>query len=408
MMAAAGAGGAALAGAIPALVGGAAAGGAAGGGAAAGGAAAGAGGAAAGTAAGTAAALPALGIAGGTALPASLVAGTAVPGFAAGGAAAGLAAGGTAAGTAGGIGGGGAAGGTAASTAGGIGGGGAAGGTGVATTGATGGGTSTMGVLKNLIGGGGTGKNATYADLIRMGLDTAGGYGQGKAAERAQQNANAAADDADNLRRYQIERENAAANFSAPGKRLSQAEYGDIVSGLQPMVVGPDGKITGGLSPALFSQATRDAGKSLSARAVEQALSDNPSGVNQTLPEKTARAMPGVSDQVFGILGTAGGALNAADERKRQQSQTASLKELADIMSGRRAAGSTGSTGATPTTAPPKDTYTTAREYSDIDVPNNYSFAQPDSGDESDPTDLINMPANRDLLGRARSTFPRR
>ena len=349
-----------------------------------------------------------------------------------GGALAGGAAGATAAGTASGIGGGGAAAAPAASTTGlagstaGVGGAGIGGTPSVSALGITGqggamstaapgvgivggtggGGVSTMGILKDVFGrGAGTGKGSGYADYVRMGLDAAGGYGQGKAAERAQQNANAAADDADNLRRYQIERENAAANFSAPGKRLTQAQIADVVAGLQPMTIGPDGKIVGGLSPSLFTQTTRDTAQALSKQALDAALSGNPSGVNQTLPTKTARAVAGVSDQIFGGLGTLGGVLDAADTRRQQQSQTTALKDLADAISGRRTTPGA-APGAPASTAPAADPYSTARDY---------NYGQGDFGgqvsgrtvdfrpgqDESDPMDLINMPANRDLLGRS-------
>jgi hypothetical protein len=324
------------------LIGAAAGGGAAS--AAGGGAGAGAGTAAA-TGAGTAAAT------GGTAAGVGAGAGTAA------------ATGGTAAGV-----------GAGAGTAAGVGTGAAAGGAGAGTTAA-----STGGILSTI----GKVYNSKAGEAIKTGLDVAGAVEKGRAAERAQT-------DAANAARYNAERANAITNFSAPLGRAEQVGLGDIMANWQPLTY-ENGKFSGGLSPALLGPNSRAAGQALSKTALDAMLSGNPAGL-PTIPD---RVSPTGVDTALNVAGTLGGAAGAYDAAQTAKKQNTALQTIIDTY-GRPRPGAATTAGVAPDPG-----RAASMLYNDVSSPS-ISFA-PRGPDTSDPMDLVNMPANRALLGRTSS-----
>lgn len=311
---------------------------------------AGAGGAAGGTAAGTTAAattVPTLGIAGGTALPASLISSTAVPALTAPA----LVAGGTAAGT------------TAATTgtASGIGGGGAAAtptltaSTGIpagtslpgATTMASPSGGGWLGTLKDVFLGGKGGK-AGVGDYIRTGLDVAGDIEKGRAADRAQQNQYAAFDDILAQQRYEKERANAITNANAPAKFSRQVVLGDILANLKPFTYdNKTGAMSGGLGPWVLGENARTSGEALSKSALDRQLSGNPYNLPE-IPKPTPRKTGNALDTGLNIAGTIGAGADATRSLSTDTSKPSYLDLLMDYMRTRNGANG----GAqTPTTA---------------------------------------------------------
>lgn len=250
---------------------------------------------------------------------------------------------------------------------------------------------SKLGFIKNLFGVGG-GKGSTASDMVRLGLDVAGGYGQGKAAERAQQNAQAAADDADALVRYQLAAQQARANTNAPYALAGQTIYGDVLKNYKPIAFGPDGKLTGGLSAALLGDNARQAGEALSKQALDRMLSKNPSGLPD-LPTKTARAVPGVSDKILGIAGMAGGGLDAYDARQDRKTQQTALQTIIDTYGKKPAATGDGTGGGA-------GGY--SRDLIDFPAasPRSGASVSPADRDSGDPMDLITIPNN--FLSRSR------
>lgn len=252
---------------------------------------------------------------------------------------------------------------------------------------------STWGTVGKLFGVG-RGQGSTTGDMVRLGLDVAGGYGQGKAAERAQQNAQAAADDADALVRYQLAAQQARANTNAPYALAGQTIYGDVLKNYKPIAFGPDGKLTGGLSAALLGDNARQAGEALSKQALDRMLSKNPSGLPD-LPTKTARAVPGVSDKILGIAGMAGGGLGAYDARQDRKTQQTALQTIIDMYGGKQPAASDGGDTA-------RGTGGYSRDLIDFPAasPRSGASVSPADRDSGDPMDLINMPNT--FLSRSR------
>lgn len=167
-----------------------------------------------------------------------------------------------------------------------------AGGTGMAGAGAAGaagiGGALTAG-------GGGSGLRGALGTIGRV----ATGAEQGRAGGRLmEQGANS---------QYDRSRIDAARlNLEAPGQRAQNSVRGDILAGAQPLSInGPithtGGKmpqISGGLSPALFSDNTRNLGKDMS----RQALMSQMAGDFQPTPQPQSNGV----DTALNTLGTAG------------------------------------------------------------------------------------------------------
>src|SRR5581483_3475643 len=116
--------------------------------------------------------------------------------------------------------------------------------------------------------------------VIGAGGAAADALSQGRAQGRLQQTGVNQNTDLLAQRRYQNELDAAKLNLSAPGQRAATSVRGDILANAQPFrftggtqMVGhiPVPQSEGGLSPALFSSATRQLGGQLSS----QALADN-------------------------------------------------------------------------------------------------------------------------------------
>ena len=187
-----------------------------------------------------------------------------------------------------------------------------------------------------------TGGLSLIPAAISTGLDVAGGIAKGRAADRAQTDAYNQVADQNALDRYKYAADQARAQYNAAPNLLSRAMFGDVMSGMTPVSFGADGRLTGGISSNLFSDATKEAGRNMSADALKRMLSNNPLNLPD-IPTATARQQPGTADKVLGYMGLGGSAIRGVRDAMKPPEKSVTLDDLARIFGG-RGGGGTGTT----------------------------------------------------------------
>jgi hypothetical protein len=229
----------------------------------------------------------------------------------------------------------------------------------IAPVASTGGGSGILSGLKkayDVYSGAGS-KNAGVGDYVDAGLKVAGSIEQGRSADRAAQNAQIAFENAQDIERYKLERANALTNFNAPQARTNQVAIGDILRNWQPFTYDSKTRtMTGGLSPALFSDRTKEAGDVLSKQALDAMLSGNPAGL-PSIPTPRARVQGNGVDTALNVLNTAGGVMEAGRAVQSKKDRQNSIDELINIY-GRQPGANVQQPG--PSTAPVQGPYSTA------------------------------------------------
>lgn len=144
-----------------------------------------------------------------------------------------------------------------------------------------------------------------WGGLVEGGLRAAGGIAQGRAQERLAEADLAARADATRL---------GAANFNrqTPGLRASNAVRGDVLAGVQPYALSGEGRNisgSGGLSPALLSDNTRNLGREMNRQAFLSQMGQG--GATDPyanfVPTNTSKANG--LDTALGLAGVVGSAL---------------------------------------------------------------------------------------------------
>lgn len=153
--------------------------------------------------------------------------------------------------------------------------------------------------------GGALGALGGWGGLIEGGLRAAGGIAQGRAQERLAEAELASRADATRL---------GAAGFNrqTPGLRASNAVRGDVLSGVQPYALSGEGRNisgSGGLSPALLSENTRNLGREMNRQAfLSQMGQGGATDPYATFVPTNASRANGL-DTALGIAGVVGSAL---------------------------------------------------------------------------------------------------
>jgi hypothetical protein len=168
--------------------------------------------------------------------------------------------------------------------------------------------------------------------------DIMGGIAKGRAAERGQTDAYNAAQDQGALVRANMADNQARTNYNAVPNLYTRALLGDVTANMQPLAYGPDGKLTGGISSALFSDATREAGRNMSADAVKRMFSSNPVGLPD-IPQPTARQAPTGLDKFLNIGSLVGGSMGAIRNATTPPPKGLTIDDLRSIFGGGGAAG---------------------------------------------------------------------
>lgn len=166
--------------------------------------------------------------------------------------------------------------------------------------------------------GGGLGLSALGGKmaLAKGGLDAAGALAGGRAQGRQ-------ADFAAQQQADQARLQAAQYNAQLPGQRAGASVRGDVLAGLQPVSFSGSGRdlsISGGLSPALLSQGSRQVGQQMSREALLSALGQG--GPQDPYAQFTPQAqLKGGSalDKALGAAGLIGAGLDVADEYRRRR-----------------------------------------------------------------------------------------
>jgi len=162
--------------------------------------------------------------------------------------------------------------------------------------------------------------------FIMGGLGAAGAVAKGRASGRAAENDANQNADMFRLRAAEFNRQN-------PTYRSRDAVRGDLLAGLQPFRLSGEGRnisSTGGVSPALLTQGTRDLGKSMNRDAVLSQLGGlnaqpqkaksmkelmTPQAPQRSDPyamlTPTPLKQPGLLDKILGGAGLAGGLIGS-------------------------------------------------------------------------------------------------
>lgn len=133
--------------------------------------------------------------------------------------------------------------------------------------------------------------------FIAKGLGVLGAVGKGRAENRAAENEQL-------LKRQELALDSAKFNRQAPGARIAGAARGDLLANVQPASFsggGRDLNVTGGLSPALLSQSSRQLGQNVSRQALLSQLGQG--GANDPYTFDTtqfAPKKPGLLDKILG------------------------------------------------------------------------------------------------------------
>ena len=147
--------------------------------------------------------------------------------------------------------------------------------------------------------------------LLTAGLKFLGGLGKGKAAGREKE--------AELIRQQNAQALQAAQfNRSAPAARGAASAYGDVLAGLQPVGFtgrGRNLRISGGLSPSLLSQNTRQIGQGISRQALMASLGQ---GTDPYSFQPTPAPKAGILDKILGFGGIAGEILPFLSNRRSQ------------------------------------------------------------------------------------------
>jgi hypothetical protein len=195
----------------------------------------------------------------------------------------------------------------------------------------------------------------TYA----TGLGMLGRLGEGQAGEREAENAAAAS--ADRLRgslfgteqgasthatdaEEDAKRYRAQLGITAPTARTKQALLGSLIQNMQPVSFGDTGRVkvptmTGGLTPAAISEATRGAGGELERQAIDALLSgsDMPSDTDfqaarLPAPQVTPYQGPGTGESILSGLGASSSMLQAILANQKKNSTSPPSFEQSDEL----------------------------------------------------------------------------
>jgi hypothetical protein len=120
-------------------------------------------------------------------------------------------------------------------------------------------------------------KVPSFSDILGGIGDVGSAFGQGAARGRALDSQNTFNQDKLRALIDQMGLQTAAFNAGAPGRRASDAVRGDVLAGVQPAALsggGRDLKVSGGLTPALLSQGTRNFGQLMNSAATGEGPAD--------------------------------------------------------------------------------------------------------------------------------------
>lgn len=169
-----------------------------------------------------------------------------------------------------------------------------------------------------------------FLPLVSAGLGALGGIGGGRAKGRAAEAEQQAQQDRLRLEAAQQQLAEARFNREAPGLRLGNAVRGDIFANVQPFQLSGEGRNlsgSGGLTPAVLSQGTRQLGQVISRQALLSQLGG--AGGAGTNPSQAAReafgpirpGLRGIADlmnrsRLRAAAGAYGQAQQVADDRR--------------------------------------------------------------------------------------------
>jgi hypothetical protein len=174
--------------------------------------------------------------------------------------------------------------------------------------------------------------------LIGAGLSGLGAIGKGRAAGRQAESESIMAQDRLRQQADQTGLQSARFNAEMPGLRAHDAVKGDILSGLQSASLsggGRDLKVSGGLSPALLSQNTRNYGQAMNTVASGGPLAQGGTDINRqallsqlggsykpfkpSFTGPSALPQAGLLDKILNGAGYAGGALDLYKQTKDEE-----------------------------------------------------------------------------------------